>query len=281
MQSSPQAQHKRIMVYQCHLTKYVILHPLTSKRAAEVAFKLLDIFLLIGIKSIPHATLLGEDPKVVLTSTSLLYEVIDRLETEDDFAALGSQPPTHPTDEPLEASESVIITTQPPQSLDEPVHLHLATPGPLSSALHIASRQQEIFKNCNRARKAQVCQVERMVKRSRIDLKAQEIGDNIALPAPEVDRGREDPKTLLGIIMEGNENDLYTIRPACVSATHRSSSCKVPTKVPVAKACQRSPKYQCSPRERSPAGQQLVLHQRSPTRQLSPPGQHSPMRSRQ
>ncbi|XP_068240403.1 uncharacterized protein [Palaemon carinicauda] len=141
------------MVYQCHLTKFVILHPITSKRAAEVAFKLLDILLIYdtcilqsdngyeftaymvrrdegslaascawqapreaqsqGIKSAPYATLLGEDPKVGLNSTSLLQEVIDRLETEDDLAALGSQPLTHPTDEPLEASEPVIIITQP------------------------------------------------------------------------------------------------------------------------------------------------------------------------
>ncbi|XP_064088336.1 KRAB-A domain-containing protein 2-like [Macrobrachium nipponense] len=38
MQSSPQAQFKWIMVHQCHLSKFVILQPLTSKRAAEVAF---------------------------------------------------------------------------------------------------------------------------------------------------------------------------------------------------------------------------------------------------
>ena len=52
MQSSPQAQFKWIMVYQCHLTKFVILRPLTSKRAAEVAFQLLDIFLLFGAPAI-------------------------------------------------------------------------------------------------------------------------------------------------------------------------------------------------------------------------------------
>ena len=48
MQLSPQGQFKWIMIYQCHLTKFVILRPLTSKRAAEVAFQLLDIFLLFG-----------------------------------------------------------------------------------------------------------------------------------------------------------------------------------------------------------------------------------------
>ena len=52
MQSSPQGQFKWIMVYQCHLTKFVILRPLTSKRAVEVAFQLLDIFLLFGAPAI-------------------------------------------------------------------------------------------------------------------------------------------------------------------------------------------------------------------------------------
>ncbi|XP_068205369.1 uncharacterized protein [Palaemon carinicauda] len=66
-----------------------------------------------GIMSTPYATLLGENPKDGLSSTSLLQEVIDRLETEANLAALGAQPPTDPIDEPLEASEPVIITTQP------------------------------------------------------------------------------------------------------------------------------------------------------------------------
>ncbi|XP_064122493.1 KRAB-A domain-containing protein 2-like [Macrobrachium nipponense] len=52
MQSSPQAQFKWIMVHQCHLTKFVILRPLTSKRVAEVAFQLLNIFLLFGAPAI-------------------------------------------------------------------------------------------------------------------------------------------------------------------------------------------------------------------------------------
>ncbi|XP_068214337.1 KRAB-A domain-containing protein 2-like [Palaemon carinicauda] len=166
MQSSPQAQYKWIIVYQCHLTKFVILRALTSKGAAEVTFQLLNIFLLIGapcilqsdsgseftaqvlremkdlwprlvhgkpserhrvkvqsnrqtldikdmlaawlsdnnaqdwslglrfvqnkknssyhsgIKRTPYAAMLGENTKDGLTSTSLLQEVIDRLEIE-------------------------------------------------------------------------------------------------------------------------------------------------------------------------------------------------------
>ena len=40
------------MVYQDHLTKFVILRALTSKRASEVAMQILDIFLLFGAPDI-------------------------------------------------------------------------------------------------------------------------------------------------------------------------------------------------------------------------------------
>ena len=51
MQSLPHGSFKWIMVYQTHLTKFVVIRPLTSKRAAEVAYQLMDIFLLFGA---PH-----------------------------------------------------------------------------------------------------------------------------------------------------------------------------------------------------------------------------------
>ena len=47
-QSSAYRQFKFILVVQCHLTKFIILRPLRSKRAAEIAHELLDIFLLFG-----------------------------------------------------------------------------------------------------------------------------------------------------------------------------------------------------------------------------------------
>jgi transposase InsO family protein len=39
------------MVYQDHLTNFVVIRPLTPKRAADVAYQLMDIFLLFGA---PH-----------------------------------------------------------------------------------------------------------------------------------------------------------------------------------------------------------------------------------
>lgn len=46
-----------------------------------------------------------------------------------------------------------------------------------------------------------------MVKRSRMDLKPGEISDNAAVPIPTVDRGRGDPRNILGVIIDRNEND--------------------------------------------------------------------------
>ncbi|CAG2204763.1 unnamed protein product [Mytilus edulis] len=49
LQSAPDHEFKWIMHYQDHLTKSV-LRALKSKRAAKVAYKLLDIFLLFGVE---------------------------------------------------------------------------------------------------------------------------------------------------------------------------------------------------------------------------------------
>lgn len=51
-QSQPDGDFKFIMVYQDHLTKFVVLNALKTKRAEEVAYKLIDIFTLLGAPSI-------------------------------------------------------------------------------------------------------------------------------------------------------------------------------------------------------------------------------------
>ena len=50
-----------------------------------------------------------------------------------------------------------------------------------------------------------------MVKRSRIELKADEPGDNVAVPIPLVDRGRGDARNILGVIIDQDENDMHSI----------------------------------------------------------------------
>ena len=63
----------------------------------------------------------------------------------------------------------------------------------------------------NTAAEGQHVQAERMVKRSRVDLKAGEPGDNVAVPIPVVDRGRGDSRNILGVIVDRDFTDQYTI----------------------------------------------------------------------
>ena len=54
-------------------------------------------------------------------------------------------------------------------------------------------------------------QAERMVKRSRIELAPSQKGDNVAIPIPLVDRGRGDPRNILGVILDRSDNKNYTL----------------------------------------------------------------------
>ena len=56
-----------------------------------------------------------------------------------------------------------------------------------------------------------MAQAERMVKRSKVVLGAGQVGDNVAVLIPIVDRGRGDPRNLLGVIVDLDENNMYTI----------------------------------------------------------------------
>jgi hypothetical protein len=51
MQSLSYNDYRYIMVYQDNMTKFVVLWPLKSKRATDVAMQILDIFLVISFIS--------------------------------------------------------------------------------------------------------------------------------------------------------------------------------------------------------------------------------------
>jgi len=93
---------------------------------------------------------------------------------------------------------------------DTPPLLPQNLPPPLSPS-PLGLRSRNILKERKRARECLTDQADRMVKRSRIELQAGNIGDNVALPVPMVDRGRGDPRNILGVIIDKNENDLYTV----------------------------------------------------------------------
>ena len=50
-----------------------------------------------------------------------------------------------------------------------------------------------------------------MVKRSRVINIPGNVGDNVTVPVPLVDRGRGDSRNIMGVILDRDENDLYRI----------------------------------------------------------------------
>ncbi|GFO19828.1 hypothetical protein PoB_004633300 [Plakobranchus ocellatus] len=58
--------------------------------------------------------------------------------------------------------------------------------------------------------RASASKAERMVKRNRVDLRAGEQGEDVAVPVPPIDRGRGDLRNILGVIFNRREGtDLY------------------------------------------------------------------------
>ncbi|XP_070182237.1 KRAB-A domain-containing protein 2-like [Littorina saxatilis] len=86
------------------------------------------------------------------------------------------------------------------------------TPGP--SSVHEAALQKHddtIQESRKRARISQQKQADRMLKRSRIEMIPGEIGQTVLVPIPSVDRGRGDPRNIVGVIVDRDVNENYTI----------------------------------------------------------------------
>jgi hypothetical protein len=351
MQSMPSGNQKWIMVYQDHLTKFCVLRPLSSKRAAEVAYQLVDIFLLIGaphilqsdngseftasviaelkelwidllmvhgkprhpqsqgsverlncdikdmliawmgdnssadwpvglkfvqfmkntsyhstIKQTPFSALFGGNPRVGLRSTNLPTEILERLVTEDDlFAAFNLAQPEEviaapstsavqaeeitaaPSTSAVQAEEITVapstsavqaekipaapstsavqweeviaapstsavqpeeITAAPSTSAVQPEEI---TAAPSTSAVQAEEIPAANLPHRKRAREGIVQQAERMLKRSRLEHAPGNPGDNVTIPIPLVDRGRGDPRNIMGVIIDRDSNNLYRI----------------------------------------------------------------------
>jgi len=65
----------------------------------------------------------------------------------------------------------------------------------------LAYRTTQIRKRRAAAYSGQVAQAERVVKRTRVELKARVAGDDVVVPVPLVDRGRGDPRNILGVVV--------------------------------------------------------------------------------
>lgn len=71
--------------------------------------------------------------------------------------------------------------------------------------------RRSVRDNRSRARKAQLSQAERMLRRSRATNVPVTRGDNVTVPIPLVDRGRGDPRNLIAVVLDRDDNDMYRL----------------------------------------------------------------------
>lgn len=153
----------------------------------------------------------GCEAKIGLTFSALHTEVIATMQNEDDLvAALTSSSSQNSTAEAATDNSTDDSTVQipvpstssavPDRDDDE------------AAQQTLAYRTTQIRKRRAAAYSGQVAQTERVVKRTRVELKAGVAGDNVAVPIPLVDRGRGDPRNILGVIVNRDlDTDQYTI----------------------------------------------------------------------
>ncbi|XP_068220838.1 KRAB-A domain-containing protein 2-like [Palaemon carinicauda] len=162
-----------------------------------------------GIKRSPYAAMFGENARVGLTSTSLPQEIISCLQSEQDLITMLQQQETDANEPETEAEADVNEPKREPAEAE--MNKSEQEPEPLSQhqtnldQLHNSISSQRLA-----ASESQRQQAERMVRGSQTELVAGEIGDNIALPIPLVDRGRGDPRNILGVIVSRSMNDQYS-----------------------------------------------------------------------
>ncbi|XP_037789462.1 uncharacterized protein LOC119584916 [Penaeus monodon] len=195
----------------------------------------------IGIKFVQFQknSSLHAEAKVGLTSSSLPDEVIQRIQCEDDLLAVlttgqkGEEPGPVPSAESAEvhfdterpSPPSVIPNTPVPVRLvstevhvdaERGHHPSVDPNHPVPCCSQTAEVAIDAERGCHQSivsstQKEISPAAKRVVKRSRINLAASEPLDNAAVPIPLVDRGRGDPRNILGVVLDRDQNDMYTI----------------------------------------------------------------------
>ncbi|XP_068213461.1 uncharacterized protein [Palaemon carinicauda] len=159
-----------------------------------------------GIRRSPFAALFGSDAKVRLTTSALPHDAIHCLQITAEPPAVKPPAVEQVTAEPPAVEQitalGVLCTT---------VIRVTAEPPAVEPTSPLSVRQKNITSQRKRACEAQLSQAECMVKRSRRIMDCGNVGNNVTIPIQMVDRGRGDPKNIMGLIMDIDENDNYTI----------------------------------------------------------------------
>ncbi|XP_031332774.1 KRAB-A domain-containing protein 2-like [Photinus pyralis] len=273
-QTQPDDKFKFIMVYQDHLTTFVLLRPLQSKRAEEVAYQLNDIFLTLGapcilqsdngrefvnkvisevtqlwpelkivhgkprhsqsqgsveranqdienmlaswmadnkttkwseglryvqfmknrafhsgIKQSPYKAMFGMDPRVGLSTSSLPSEIFKDINDEEDLTKVINNNLTPAS----ETADDILMEED-----ENMVQAHTSTDNQIKHSRKTAAEG---------LRK----QAKKMKSHSDKSHPPANIGDNVMIPIPDVDKSKVDLRNIIGVVIDITDEGLYKV----------------------------------------------------------------------
>lgn len=301
MQSQPDNDFKFIFVYQDHLTKFVQLRALKSKRAEEVAYHLIDIFTIFGapsvlqsdngrefsnkiveeacamwpdlkivhgkprhsqtqgsveranqdienmlsswlesnhtskwseglrfvqlmknrafhegIKCSPYEAMFGTPAKFGLKTSSFPNDSIEHLRTEEELQALIETVNNASENTNSEIENVSNMDNNDLSQNDPPSEVNFKTQKENEAAValiqtDILCRQEQVRKHRMSAKEGLELQAKKMLKVSNLKFPAGKVGDTVKLRIPDVDRARSDPRNLLAVILEVQNEEFYQL----------------------------------------------------------------------
>lgn len=150
-----------------------------------------------GIRQSPYKAMFGIEPRIGLSSTKMPADLLQNLTTEEDLEhLLDSQEIQNQNDLHINSQDQTVIEKDKSheQELDE-------------QEIHETN-----IRNCRkRAYEGLVKQAKKMKLISDKLHVPGNIGDNVTIPVPDVDKAKTDLRNVMGIILKKNEDDLYTI----------------------------------------------------------------------
>ncbi|XP_045451043.1 KRAB-A domain-containing protein 2-like [Melitaea cinxia] len=230
-QTQPDGNFKFIMVYQDHLTKFVLLRALQCKRAAEVAYHLNDIFLTIGMPCILQSDNGREFVNNVISELARHSQSQGSVEraNQDIENMIGSWMNDNVSTKWSEEPRVGLSTSPLPQEIindiqdeddlrkvikdDRNVNL---TEDRNDNVVEVSNREK-VSSSENDIHKARTTAAENLVKHAK-KMKATSdkshppanIEDNVTVPIPDVDKGKGDLRNIIGVILQKNDESILS-----------------------------------------------------------------------
>lgn len=176
-----------------------------------------------GIRKSPYEAMFGDKQRIGLADSSLERETYESLETEEDLKKILEGMTLEKDQEGEENVINAVSTVaacsicedfgviQPCKTCSLKVHMKCGIEIEGVVVCNLCCRRDAIREQRETARAGMKKQAGKMLALSREKLPPAEIGQNVVVKVPDVDRGRLAPRSVLAVVLSVNDSSLYKL----------------------------------------------------------------------